>query len=92
MAYLNAGLGDQARMGRAEPRSALGPCRNGRVRALAVTNGHRRLTETAGRRPSSSRSRDDASGRFRLWSRWSKTLPGALNPAASHSRADPRQP
>jgi hypothetical protein len=49
--------------------SAPGPCRNGRVRASAVTNGHRRLRGTAGRWRSSSRSRDDAGGRFRSWSR-----------------------
>jgi hypothetical protein len=50
-------------------RSALGPCHNGRVRASAVTSGHRRCRGTAGRRPSSSRSWDDAGGRFGLWSR-----------------------
>jgi hypothetical protein len=50
-------------------RSALGPCRNGRARASAVTSGHRRLRGTAGAHPSRSSSRDDPDGRFRLWSR-----------------------
>jgi hypothetical protein len=50
-------------------RSALGPCRNGRVGAAAVTGGHQRFRRTAGHRSSSSRSRDDARGRIRLWSR-----------------------
>jgi hypothetical protein len=50
-----------------KPRSTLGPCRNGRARASAVTvNGHQRSRGTAGRRPSSSNSSDDARGRFGL--------------------------
>jgi hypothetical protein len=50
-------------------RSVLGPCRNRRVRAAAVTNGHKRSRESTGRRPSSSGSWDNAHGRFGLWSR-----------------------
>jgi hypothetical protein len=52
-------------------RSALGPCRNGRARAAAVTNGRQRFGRTAGHRPSSSGSWDAACNRFRLWSRTS---------------------
>jgi hypothetical protein len=48
-------------------RSALGLCRNGRVRASAVTSGHRRCRGTAGRRLSRSCRWDDAGGRIRLW-------------------------
>jgi hypothetical protein len=58
----------------AEPRSALGPCRNGRVRASAVTSGHQRFRGSAGCHSSSSSSWDDASGRFGLWSRRSRTV------------------
>jgi hypothetical protein len=54
-------------------RSALGPCRNGPVGALSVTNGHQRFRGTAGRRPSTSCSRDDASSHIRLWSRRSRS-------------------
>jgi hypothetical protein len=50
-------------------RSALGPCRNGRVRAWAVTNGRPRFGGTAGRGPFGSRSWDNADARFGLWSR-----------------------
>jgi hypothetical protein len=57
------------------PRSALGPCRNGPLSASAVTNGRERFGETAGRRPSSSGSCDDAGGRFGLWSRGSAASP-----------------
>jgi hypothetical protein len=53
----------------AKPRSALGPCRNGRARASAVTNGRQRFSGTASHGPSSSSSRDDAARRFGLWSR-----------------------
>jgi hypothetical protein len=60
------------------PRSALGPCHNGRVRASAVASGHQRSGDTAGRRPSSSRSRDDGSVRFGLWSRRSGVRAAAL--------------
>jgi hypothetical protein len=49
-------------------RSALGPCRNGRVRASAVTSDHRWCGGTARRPPSGSCSWDDAGGRFGLWS------------------------
>jgi hypothetical protein len=52
-------------------RSALGPCRNGPTRPSAGTNGPR---GTAGRRPSCSSSWDDASVRFRLWSRRSGSV------------------
>jgi hypothetical protein len=38
----------------------LGPCRNGRARASAVTGGHVRFRRTAGPCPYSSSSRDDA--------------------------------
>jgi hypothetical protein len=58
--------------GRLGPRSALGPCRNGRARASAVTHGRQRFGRTAGHRPSRSSSRDDAEGRFGLWSRRSR--------------------
>jgi hypothetical protein len=40
--------------------SVLGPCRNGRARASAVTGGHVRFRRTAGPCPYSSSSRDDA--------------------------------
>jgi hypothetical protein len=55
--------------GGSSTRSALGPCPSGPARASAITSGHRRFRRTAGHRPFSSRSRDDAGGRFRLWSR-----------------------
>jgi hypothetical protein len=51
------------------PRSALGPCHNGRARAGAVTNGRPRFGGTAGRGPFGSSSWDNADERFRLWSR-----------------------
>jgi hypothetical protein len=50
-------------------RSALGPCHNGPAWAAAVANGRQRFGGTAGHRPRSSCSWDDAGGRFRLWSR-----------------------
>jgi hypothetical protein len=55
--------------------SALGPRRNGRARASAVSNGHVRSRGIAGRQPSSSSSWDDACGRFGLWSRRSEAEP-----------------
>jgi putative transposase len=47
------------------------PPHNHRVHGTGATptSGHRRFRRTAGHRPFSSRSRDDAGGRFRLWSR-----------------------
>jgi hypothetical protein len=63
---------------RLEAGSVLGPCRNGRARASAVTNGHQRFRRTAGHRPSRSSSRDDARGRFGLWSRGSSSRTGAV--------------
>jgi hypothetical protein len=41
-------------------------------RSRTVTSGHSRFIGTAGRRPSSSRSRDDVGERFGLWSRRSE--------------------
>jgi hypothetical protein len=61
-------------------RSALGPCRNGLVRASAVTSGRQRFRETAGRRPSGSFSWDDARGRFGLWSRRSGVRVPSVTP------------
>jgi hypothetical protein len=65
-------FGQPATLPRPWPESALGPCRNGPARAAAVTNRYQRFRETVGHRPSRSRSRDDASGRFGLWSRRSE--------------------
>jgi hypothetical protein len=45
-----------------------GPCHSRRARASTVDSGRQRIGGTAGHRPSSSCSRDDVSGRFRLWS------------------------
>jgi hypothetical protein len=71
-----------------KPRSALGSCRNGRSRASAVTNGHQRSRGTAGRRPSSSNSSDDARGRFELWSRRSGRRRRGSRRAATGVRND----
>jgi hypothetical protein len=46
-----------------------GSCRNGRVRASAVTSGRCRFKGTAGRQASELRTCDDAGSRFGLWSR-----------------------
>jgi hypothetical protein len=46
--------------------SALGPCRDGRARASAVINSHRRFRGTAGRFLSSSGSWDDARRRIKF--------------------------
>ncbi len=54
----------------------MGPCHTGRAGASAVTNVHAHSRRNAGRRPSGSGSRDDARGRFGLWSRRSGD-PGA---------------
>jgi hypothetical protein len=77
-----------------------GPCRNGRVRAAAVTNGRQWFRGTAGRRPSDSCSWDDASGRFGLWSRRSGIrvrslvfpIPAADGRAALTARTAPPPP
>jgi hypothetical protein len=66
MVFLDVGVEAQARIGPAELRSVLGPCRNVPLPASAVTAGHRRFGETAGRRPSNSCSWDNAEKRFRL--------------------------
>jgi hypothetical protein len=63
-------------------RSALGPCRNGRARASAVTSGRPRFGGIAGRGPSRSSSRDDADGRFRLWSRRSGVRVPSVTPSS----------
>jgi hypothetical protein len=60
------GVRDQTRP---DPRSARGPWRTGTRGARAVTNGHQRPREPAGRPACSSGSSHDASGRIRLWSR-----------------------
>jgi hypothetical protein len=71
-------------------RSALGPCRNGRVRASAVTIGHRRCRGTARRGPSGSGSWDDAGGRCRLWSEGQRSAPSGSRRAATGVRDDRR--
>jgi hypothetical protein len=51
------------------PRSVLGPWRTGTTGAQAVTSGHQRRRDAAGRRAFGSCSSDNARWRIRLWSR-----------------------
>jgi hypothetical protein len=80
------------------PRSALGPCRNGRARASAVTNGRPRFGRTAGHGPFGSGSWANPAERFRLWSRKSgleslrspSSVPAAQGPYCAWRRVAAR--